>query len=406
MSLNYSQYLGAKRCCDLKTQASQGPQGFQGPAGGGTGSGATGPQGFQGAQGPAGGGTGTGATGAQGFQGATGAQGPAGGGTGTGATGAQGFQGATGAQGLIGATGAQGLIGATGAQGLIGATGAQGFQGATGAQGLIGATGAQGFQGATGAQGFTGVQGFTGAQGFQGATGAQGFQGTTGAQGSTGAQGATGAQGDTGAQGAIGAQGDTGAQGSTGAQGDTGATGAQGPVIPFYINLQAIPEFPFSAGLAPQLYYSIAFSEPGCFLSSPVAPTCNTNNYEFALYRCGRDSCPTTTGSAVALHNITNVCQTHTIPLDYCTNGIVTAFTRYYCCIINGPTLPTEDAFIEWFYYIETTNAGLGRSWVNGKFTFMANKDYIKNVYSATNSYLGPVGTGIPLFDPSNHNQF
>jgi hypothetical protein len=34
----------------------------------------------------------------------------------------------------------------------------------------------------------------------------------------------------------------------------------------------------------------------------------------------------------------------------------------------------------------------------------MANKDYIKNVHSA-NGYLGPIGTGIPLFDPSNHNQ-
>ena len=40
MSLNYSQYLGAKRCCDLKSQSSQGPQGpqgYQGPAGGSTG---------------------------------------------------------------------------------------------------------------------------------------------------------------------------------------------------------------------------------------------------------------------------------------------------------------------------------------------------------------------------------
>jgi hypothetical protein len=77
---------------------------------------------------------------------------------------------------------------------------------------------------------------------------------------------------------------------------------------------------------------------------------------------------------------------------------------RYFCCITGGPTPPTEDAFIEWFYYIETNAAT--SSYVTGKFTFMANKDYIKNVYAANaNTYLGPIGTGIPLFDPSNHNQ-
>jgi len=81
MSLNYSQYLGAKRCCDLKTQASQGaqgPQGFQGPAGGVTGSAG-------------------GATGAQGATGATGAQGA------TGPVGITGAQGDTGSQGATGA---------------------------------------------------------------------------------------------------------------------------------------------------------------------------------------------------------------------------------------------------------------------------------------------------------------
>jgi hypothetical protein len=116
---NYNQYLGAQRCCNLKTQGPVGPQGPAGPA-------SVGPQGFQGATGS------QGATGAAGLIGATGA------------TGAQGAQGATGAQGFQGATGA---------------TGAQGFQGATGSAGLIGATGAQGATGLIGATGANGVAG-------------------------------------------------------------------------------------------------------------------------------------------------------------------------------------------------------------------------------------------------------
>ena len=71
MSTNYSQYLGAKKCCDLKVQGPQGPQGVPGPA-------SVGPMGYQGA------------------------------------TGAQGYQGATG-RGCIGPTGAQGPAGTTGA---------------------------------------------------------------------------------------------------------------------------------------------------------------------------------------------------------------------------------------------------------------------------------------------------
>ena len=47
MSSNYTQYLGAKRCCDLKVQ---GPQGYQGA----TGPSAVGSMGYQGATGVAG----------------------------------------------------------------------------------------------------------------------------------------------------------------------------------------------------------------------------------------------------------------------------------------------------------------------------------------------------------------
>ena len=76
MSTNYSQYLGARRCCDLRVQGAQGPQGAQGAA-------SVGPVGYQGA------------TGAQGYQGATG----------------RGCAGPTGPQGLNGVTGPQGVTG-------------------------------------------------------------------------------------------------------------------------------------------------------------------------------------------------------------------------------------------------------------------------------------------------------
>jgi hypothetical protein len=101
MSNNYIQYLGAKRCCDLKVQGPQGPQGYQGPS----------------------------AVGGMGYQGHTGATGPQGA-TGRGcrgATGAQGYQGPSG--GAQGATGASqwismnGIAGSTAGYTGIGITG-------------------------------------------------------------------------------------------------------------------------------------------------------------------------------------------------------------------------------------------------------------------------------------------
>ena len=47
MSTNYSQYLGTRKCCDLKVQGPQGPQGAQGLS-------AVGSMGYQGATGPSG----------------------------------------------------------------------------------------------------------------------------------------------------------------------------------------------------------------------------------------------------------------------------------------------------------------------------------------------------------------
>ena len=76
---NYSQYLGSKKCCDLKGLGPQGPQGSAGPQG------SIGNSGYQGATGATGpqGATGIGCRGFQGVpgppgpsQGPTGAQGP------------------------------------------------------------------------------------------------------------------------------------------------------------------------------------------------------------------------------------------------------------------------------------------------------------------------------------------
>jgi hypothetical protein len=102
---NYSQYLGAQRCCDSRGPGPVGPQGPTGP-------GSVGPIGNTG---PAGESI-TGPTG-RGCRGPTGEPGPAGGPTGaassvTGPTGAQGEQGPTGEQGFTGA--ASSVTGPTG----------------------------------------------------------------------------------------------------------------------------------------------------------------------------------------------------------------------------------------------------------------------------------------------------
>jgi hypothetical protein len=174
----------------------------------------------------------------------------------------------------------------------------------------------------------------------------------------------------------------------------------------YNINLQAIPMFPYSSGvvLQPELYYSIAFSEPGC-ITTAFPLQCSTNDYEFALYVCGRDACPFNPLDKKASHNefLTNeVCKPQTgVKLDYCNDGVLTAFSRYFCCITGGGLPIVSDAFIEWFYCIKISE--VAESYVTGKFTFMANKDYILNMHNA-HGYLGPQGNGIPLFNPSNHN--
>jgi len=188
---NYSQYLGAQRCCNLKTPGPAGPPGPTGPA-------SIGQRGVTGSGGP------TGPTG-RGCRGPTGEPGPPGG-----PTGAMGVTGATGEPGPAGGpTGSAGATGFTGEVGPTGPAGATGFTGEVGPAGSVGETGATGPTGATGAQGETGSTGPTGATGPTGPTGATGAQGETGSTGSTGATGPTGPTGFTGPAGSTGPTGGT-----------------------------------------------------------------------------------------------------------------------------------------------------------------------------------------------------
>jgi hypothetical protein len=73
------------------------------------------------------------------------------------------------------------------------------------------------------------------------------------------------------------------------------------------------------------------------------------------------------------------------------------------CAITDGPTNPTEDAYIEWhWYYLHTIG---GESvYFNGKFIFVASAAYILNQH-ALHGYGGSSSpNGIGMFNPSNHN--
>jgi hypothetical protein len=136
---SYTEYLGSRRCCDLKSgiPGPIGPRGVPGYTG------YTGPTGEKGDPG--------GPTGSIGPTGPTGEKGDPGGPTGsigpTGPTGIQGVTGPTGIQGVTGPTGPTGIQGLIGPTGIQGATGIQGFTGPTGIQGPIGTGGAVGYWG-------------------------------------------------------------------------------------------------------------------------------------------------------------------------------------------------------------------------------------------------------------------
>jgi hypothetical protein len=80
------------------------------------------------------------------------------------------------------------------------------------------------------------------------------------------------------------------------------------------------------------------------------------------------------------------------------------------CAITDGPgpsTGPTEDAYIEWhWYYLHTTGVGptLQNHYFTGKFIFVASAGYIASQYANQgNTYVGISGSGIGMFNPSNH---
>ena len=79
------------------------------------------------------------------------------------------------------------------------------------------------------------------------------------------------------------------------------------------------------------------------------------------------------------------------------------------CAITDGPSTPTENAYIEWhWYYLHTTGVGptLREHYFNGKFTFVASAAYIASQYAlGGNTYTGATPpSGIGMFNPSNHN--
>ena len=257
------------------------------------------------------------------------------------------------------------------------------------------------------------AQGSQGPQGFQGPAG--GSTGTSG--GSTGAQGATGSVGITGAQGATGSVGITGAQGATGAtgaQGDTGAQGATGIGASYFLDYQVVPVLP-SVFTSPTtvLYFSYAITTNSCINVTGISPDCGQNSYSYNLLSCEQVTtapfapvvtCP----SIIAFHGLGDVCQTlDSLPrLAPCsmTSGVITD-TRYMCTIIDGPpTGPTEDAYIEWHWYT-VTSSGIIPVHLSGKFIFVASAAYIKSQYDQQFfTYGGISGSGIGMFNPSNHN--
>ena len=260
------------------------------------------------------------------------------------------------------------------------------------------------------------AQGSQGPQGFQGPAG--GSTGTSG--GSTGAQGATGSVGITGAQGATGSVGITGAQGATGAtgaQGDTGAQGATGIGASYFLDYQVVPILP-SAFTSPTtiLYFSYAITTNSCINVAGTSTDCGQNSYLYSLWSCEQVDpigptqptvfCPT----LITSHGIGTVCQT---PLSNrlfpcsTTDILNTTNTRYMCTISGGPAFPpgpTEDAYIEWHWYTLATSGATPVSF-NGKFTFVASAAYIQSQYAnQANTYGGISGSGIGMFNPSNHN--
>jgi hypothetical protein len=182
-------------------------------------------------------------------------------------------------------------------------------------------------------------------------------------------------------------------------------------VIPFRINLQALPEAPGPAAYnQPVLYYSIAFSMSDCnslaYGWDPIATSCNVNDYIYRLFSCDSSG---TCNTGITVHLAGTVCNLLPTPfplLEDCRGTYTGLPTRYYCYIIGGPSpnQPDQDAFIEWYWRQTSIASEFGP---NGKLTWMAPREWINYCWNANGSaYVGGrFPDGIPLFNPSNHNQ-
>jgi hypothetical protein len=162
------------------------------------------------------------------------------------------------------------------------------------------------------------------------------------------------------------------------------------------------------------IYYSSAFTQPSCNAVGYQVQVgrCSFNEYTYTLFYCDDALYPFQCGVPVAIHDkaaiTTGNCQTQAIiPVPVCPDG------KLFCAITDGPFPPTSDAFVEWFW-ASTYNVVGTRAVNTGKLTYMATYEHIISQYNANvlsgGTYINPAGPGtiggygIPLFNPSNHN--
>ena len=133
-------------------------------------------------------------------------------------------------------------------------------------------------------------------------------------------------------------------------------------------------------------------------------------HYSYSLYECVEEIpsvSPPTCPAPVEVHVTPNICQTlgqRIRPCSYLDPGTGnTINARYMCAITGGPSTPTEDAYIEWHWYTTTTSGSIDYIF-NGKFIFVASAAYIASQHTLY-GYSGiTLGSGIGMFNPSNHN--
>ena len=171
------------------------------------------------------------------------------------------------------------------------------------------------------------------------------------------------------------------------------------------------PDPPYSSKSL-SLYSSYAITTNSCINVFPPTPNtnCGKNNYSYHLYSCIDDAAADPplicAGDIITSHQIGNICIEQDVRLNFCSKGSVS--TRYMCVIYDGPNPPTEDVYIEWHWIAEydislvppPTSTKL---YTTGKFIFVASAAYIQRQYQV-HGYGGISGSGIGMFNPSNHN--